>query len=822
MSILRVRDGKGNVQEILALRGEPGKDYVLTQKDKQEIADMIDGVEMVLTATPETINEVIKNAPEGATVQLTSGVYGLLTLIGKNSYPENLTITGLEGAIVDGISLTSGVKNSTSPFNTNVSHTELSRGLTIKNLTLSNSICVRNCCIEDLTIVSCHLTKGSIYVAPNFLNDQYGADGGSTPDRWSLNRTYAKNVSIRSCTIDSPLNIDKYTNSGIYVDSCERVTIQSNTIGLNGGSVGSGGTYGITVTAKDTRTPTSGEIRIGGNTIRNTSNSCIVVSILKNANLHIVRNTLTNCGLTNSKYITVSECVNTLYRFYRRTADGHNTYDGTNLEVNKGIVVSDMISYTTSTAFNEHINDKNNPHKVTAAQLNVPTKTEFNNHVNNKNNPHAVTAAQLGVNTENFVWKTKTYTVTASSDLATVIKNAQPNSIIKLSGGTHKLLELTGKDSYPENITIMSENGAIIRGVCITSGVTAADTTFSTKNGDISIATLNNNITFRGIHFADPFSVRNCNITGLTIDDCFFNVGAAIELLPNSFGNFYGDDGTGTATMSPHYATRKLRDVVIKNCRIVNANDDNLKTAILMKSVENVTIHNNTIEAAAYNGIQIAGNAFSATKPWYDAINTGRITITSNTIKNTGSRSIRFSQFKDAVITLLYNKMSNANMTPEQLEENGNEAVKISNYNSSVRIVTKNYETSNKKTVESNKYNNVTVTMGNIDKEYQIVLQQTSDFVKKNDWVTLTRGNCKECWGTITKTVAIDGDEMIIDTPFTLYDFTNVQATINDNQENISIRQAARYDENSIIIFFNNITEDANITVNIYCMTCDV
>lgn len=41
MAILRIRDKDGNVQEILAIKGEDGKDYVLTEKDKQEIAAMI-------------------------------------------------------------------------------------------------------------------------------------------------------------------------------------------------------------------------------------------------------------------------------------------------------------------------------------------------------------------------------------------------------------------------------------------------------------------------------------------------------------------------------------------------------------------------------------------------------------------------------------------------------------------------------------------------------------------------------------------------------------------------------------------------------------
>lgn len=39
--ILRIRDSEGNVQEVLAIRGEDGKDYVLTEADKEEIAGMV-------------------------------------------------------------------------------------------------------------------------------------------------------------------------------------------------------------------------------------------------------------------------------------------------------------------------------------------------------------------------------------------------------------------------------------------------------------------------------------------------------------------------------------------------------------------------------------------------------------------------------------------------------------------------------------------------------------------------------------------------------------------------------------------------------------
>ena len=41
MAILKIRDAEGNIQEILAIRGEDGKDYVLTDADKQEIATKV-------------------------------------------------------------------------------------------------------------------------------------------------------------------------------------------------------------------------------------------------------------------------------------------------------------------------------------------------------------------------------------------------------------------------------------------------------------------------------------------------------------------------------------------------------------------------------------------------------------------------------------------------------------------------------------------------------------------------------------------------------------------------------------------------------------
>ena len=44
MAILKIRDSDGTVKEILALKGDKGDNYVLTETDKQDIATMVFGM----------------------------------------------------------------------------------------------------------------------------------------------------------------------------------------------------------------------------------------------------------------------------------------------------------------------------------------------------------------------------------------------------------------------------------------------------------------------------------------------------------------------------------------------------------------------------------------------------------------------------------------------------------------------------------------------------------------------------------------------------------------------------------------------------------
>ena len=57
MSILKIRDEQGNIIEIPAFRGDNGKDYVLTDDDKQEIASIV--AESELNSVNEVLDQIL-------------------------------------------------------------------------------------------------------------------------------------------------------------------------------------------------------------------------------------------------------------------------------------------------------------------------------------------------------------------------------------------------------------------------------------------------------------------------------------------------------------------------------------------------------------------------------------------------------------------------------------------------------------------------------------------------------------------------------------------------------------------------------------------
>ena len=283
--------------------------------------------------------------------------------------------------------------------------------------------------------------------------------------------------------------------------------------------------------------------------------------------------------------------------------------------------------------------------------------------------------------------------------LADIIANAQPNTTINLSAGKYELLTLNGKTSYPENLTIVGCDGATVSGVSITSGVKTTD---ALNNSDILEALMPNNLTFKGVQFSDSFCVRNSEITGLTLHNCEFLTGACLKVRPNRPSDDYGNDGSATMSSFNYYATRIAHDVTVSGCHFLNANKESTSTAIYMESVDNVTIHGNRVDNASYDGIQIVGRV---TTDRYDAPVSGRIAITSNTIRNTGSYSIRLNRFENADILVLYNKL-------HSVSYDECEYIKITGFDSTTRVFTKFYSGEAQEGVEVNYYEGDRIGVG--------------------------------------------------------------------------------------------------------------
>lgn len=79
VGILRIKDAEGNWHSIEAIKGEPGKngtDYILTENDKEEIANLIPVPEVELDNyyTKEQIDEMLANLPVGETLEACEGV----------------------------------------------------------------------------------------------------------------------------------------------------------------------------------------------------------------------------------------------------------------------------------------------------------------------------------------------------------------------------------------------------------------------------------------------------------------------------------------------------------------------------------------------------------------------------------------------------------------------------------------------------------------------------------------------------------------------------------------------------------------------------
>lgn len=343
---------EGTEEEWLAsLKGEKGEkgdpgEVIHTDMTRDELEEMFVKRAPVYQATPDTILEVLQSAEKGAIVQLTAGEYGLLTLVGKEAYPEDLTIVGGEGVTVAGISITSGVKDQeiNSAYynlaeyncaNTDLTNAALPKGLTIQDITFTDSFSLRNASFEDLSIIGCVFSAGTyLYVDPNRMMDVYGGDFTAEKHNFETRPFFAKltpkNLIVRECVFEdaTPLNdgsthIEKNA-SAILVKGVCGITIYKNTVkgaAYNGVQIG-----GNDITIYNNFS--SGEITITNNTFVKTSSRGIRLSTIENANVIALKNQFVRCNAGNTKdLIKASGCKNTMLHW---DSTGNNTGAGSN------------------------------------------------------------------------------------------------------------------------------------------------------------------------------------------------------------------------------------------------------------------------------------------------------------------------------------------------------------------------------------------------------------------------------------------------------------------------------------------------------------
>ena len=106
-----------------------------------------------------------------------------------------------------------------------------------------------------------------------------------------------------------------------------------------------------------------------------------------------------------------------------------NLYNEMNLNVNKTL---DMVS--------KHINDKNNPHNITLAQIGAISIEAFNSHIEDKSNPHQVTAEQIGLGNVNN-----------TSDLDKPVSNATQKALDSINNILNDILN--DADSFMSKIS---------------------------------------------------------------------------------------------------------------------------------------------------------------------------------------------------------------------------------------------------------------------------------------------------------------------------------------------------------------------------------
>lgn len=297
------------------------------------------------TATPTTLAKVISSAEAGATIQLSAGEYGRLDLIGVDAYPEGLTIVGGEGVTMAGVSITSGVDSIVAyGGSADIASFILPKGLTFRDLTLSDNFSLRNGVVDNLSVIDCHFTKGVINVTPNEFKDDYGYDMPSStnnPHHYDYTGLKMHDIVVKGCTFDDA-TMTKYSTA-ICILSVENIEISDN-------YVAKASWNGIQINSSNGQY-NSGKIRIFNNRITNTRDYAININCLENAELYVIGNRMANAnmglsGTPNSDVIIASNLRNTTTQWSLSGNQGanYNASYSAYIDTMVGIIVTNVVN----------------------------------------------------------------------------------------------------------------------------------------------------------------------------------------------------------------------------------------------------------------------------------------------------------------------------------------------------------------------------------------------------------------------------------------------------------------------------------------------
>ena len=249
-------------------------------------------------------------------IVLENDYYGYIRLNGVDSFDSGLTIIAKDRARIDGILITSGKTQN----NADVEDDVMPSKLTLINITFEDSLHVRNCGMDGLTIYNCKFKNGArIFIAGNAYQprdsaevSKYGSDAPIADNKVEETRdgqyNQIKNVKIEKCEFTGEKSATEFPDfTKMMIFDVENLTIKDNYVESAGYSAIQLNTHGL-----GTRT----SVVIANNTFENTYSRAIRIAGAKdNVNISITNNVFNDIaigGKDKGEIIKITETNNTM------------------------------------------------------------------------------------------------------------------------------------------------------------------------------------------------------------------------------------------------------------------------------------------------------------------------------------------------------------------------------------------------------------------------------------------------------------------------------------------------------------------------------